>query len=396
MLLLAGSEGLAMLALCLLIATGCGAQSKSSISRLYRNGAERTSLYMDMLKGKRVGVVANQTSMVGKVHLVDTLIKSGLNVSFVFAPEHGFRGEAEAGEHVSDGIDKKTGVRVISLYGKSRKPSPEDMKVIDVVVFDIQDVGVRFYTYISTLQYMMEACSERKIPLIVLDRPNPHAGYVDGPVLDTAYRSFVGMQPVPVVYGMTMAEYAGMLNGEKWLSAGLTCDLRVIPCQNWNRSTKVSVPVPPSPNLPNDQAIRLYPSLCFFEGTQVSLGRGTALPFQCYGFPSNPKGYYRFTPVDIKGKAVNPPYEGVECVGEDLSAYRDSGLDTCINLKWLLEAYAGFGDKGFFTDFFDKLAGTSSLREQIRMGWDEQRIRASWFKGLEAFREVRKRYLLYK
>lgn len=352
--------------------------------------------YLSDLRNKKVGIVANQTSIVGKEHLVDTLKKLGIDIRLVFAPEHGFRGEAEAGEYVADGIDKKTNVRVVSLYGSKKKPSQKDMELLDVVLFDIQDVGVRFYTYISTLQYVMEACSERTIPLILLDRPNPHAAYVDGPVLDTSFRSFVGMQPVPIVYGMTIGEYALMLNGEKWLGNGVKCDLKIVSCIGWSRKDRIHLAVPPSPNLPNDQAIRLYPSLCLFEGAAVSLGRGTPLPFQCYGLPGNREGNYTFTPHDIPGKAIDPPYEGKECRGEDLSGYNNHKLDTAISLEWLIRAYRNFSSSGFFNEFFNKLAGTDRLRMQIEQGLTEERIRDSWQGPSDEFKRIRSKYLLYK
>lgn len=378
----------------LLIHSGCHAQKVESTHRSFQSGSERMEQYLSRCKNKKVGVVANHTSMVGRQHLVDTLKALGVNIQLVFAPEHGFRGEAEAGEHVADGVDKRTGVRVVSLYGSKKKPAQKDMAELDLVLFDIQDVGVRFYTYISTLQYVMEACSDRLIPLILLDRPNPNADYVDGPVLETSYRSFVGMQPVPIVYGMTIGEYGLMLNGEGWLSNGVKCDLTVVTCQGWDRSERVHLPVPPSPNLPNDQAIRLYPSLCLFEGTAVSLGRGTPLPFQCYGFPGN-KGLYTFTPEDIPGKAVNPPYEGRECRGEDLSGYNVHKLDTSLSLEWLIKAYSNFNSTDFFNDFFNKLAGTDKLRKQIEQGWSEGRIRDSWQYAKGEFMQIRKKYLIY-
>ncbi|MFN8153736.1 MAG: DUF1343 domain-containing protein [Bacteroidia bacterium] len=359
-------------------------------------GADQLSAYLPQLKQKKVAVVANPTSRIGNSHLVDTLIASGVKVVTVFAPEHGFRGEAEAGEDVAGGVDKKTGVKVVSLYGDHKEPSREDLSNVDVVLFDIQDVGVRFYTYISTLQYVMESCASYGVRLIVLDRPNPHANYVDGPVLQKEFTSFVGMQQIPVVYGMTIGEYAGMLNGEHWLKDSLKCDLLVIRLKNWKHTDDYLLPVPPSPNLPNIAAVRLYPSLCFFEGTEVSLGRGTDYPFQCYGFPDNASGSFEFTPQSIPGKAKTPPLMGKICKGELLSREGETKRPAEIELKWLLKAYADFPDKSkFFNSFFNKLSGNSELREQISRGMSEEQIRTSWKSDLEAFRNVRAKYLLY-
>lgn len=359
-------------------------------------GAERTNEYFGRLKDKRIALVVNPTSRIGNVHLVDTLLDAGMTIACVFAPEHGFRGEAEAGESVKGGVDPVSGVKVISLYGAHKKPSDQDLAGVDLVVFDIQDVGARFYTYISTLQYMMEACAKIKLPLIVLDRPNPHGHYVDGPVLDTAFRSFVGMQPVPVVHGMTVAEYARMLNGESMLEDGRTCELIVVTMLNWSHSSDYSLPVPPSPNLPNDYAVRLYPSLCFFEGTAVSLGRGTEIPFQCYGYPGLTAGNFLFTPVSVKGKSARPLYEGQLCNGFDLrSQLKDKRPDTLL-LNYLITAWKDFPDrKKFFNPFFDKLAGSSRLRMQIESGMSASAIRQSWQEDLERFKKKRQAWLLY-
>lgn len=361
-----------------------------------RTGADRIFELLPGLKGKKVGVVANPTSVIGKTHLVDTLIALGVQMEKVFAPEHGFRGEAEAGEDVVGGADKKTGVKVISLYGDHKKPVQEDMEGLDVLLFDIQDVGVRFYTYISTLQYVMEACAENGVPLIVLDRPNPHGGYVDGPVLKPEFTSFIGMQPVPVVYGMTIGEYALMLNGEGWLKNQVKCNLRVVQLQNWKHADDYDLPVAPSPNLPNKAAVRLYPSLCFFEGTDVSLGRGTPYPFQCYGFPENKNGTFEFTPVSIPGKAKTPPQMGKLCKGELLDQFALKAKPDRIHLSWLLKAYAAYEDSAkFFIPFFEKLSGNQELRQQIVSGKTEEQIRSSWQSDLQAFRKIRDRYLLY-
>ncbi len=362
-------------------------------------GAERIDQYLSLLKGKSVGLVVNQTSVIGSTHLLDTLLSLGIDVELVFAPEHGFRGTADAGEHVSNGVDPKTKTAIVSLYGDNKKPKPGQLKDLDMLVFDIQDVGVRFYTYISTLQYVMEACAENNKPLVILDRPNPNGHYVDGPVLDTQYRSFVGMQPIPVVHGMTIGEYAKMLNGEKWLDNEEQCTLTVIPCLNYDHKTFYALPVKPSPNLPNMTAIYLYPSLCFFEGTNnVSLGRGTEKPFQIYGsdlFPDNLP--YSFTPKSMDG-AKNPPLLDKQCFGYDLS---NIPLDTLrkqkFTLKYLLNAYKLSSDRSkFFNSFFIKLSGKGSLRVQTEKGLSEKSIKLSWKVQLAQFKEIRKKYLLYK
>jgi uncharacterized protein YbbC (DUF1343 family) len=365
----------------------------------YIAGAERTELYLPSLKKKNVAVVANPTSMIGNKHLVDSLLSSKIKVKCVFAPEHGFRGDAEAGEHLSNGMDKKSGVKVISLYGKHYKPTKEDLKGVQVVIFDIQDVGVRFYTYISTLQYVMESCIENKLPLIVLDRPNPNGFYVDGPVLDTAFKSFVGMQPIPVVHGMSIGEYALYLNGEYFKAKNKQCNLKVIPVGNWNHKSNVVLPVPPSPNLPNMESIYLYPSLCFFEGTKISVGRGTDKPFQIFGYPDNKSGEYYFTPISIPGKAKTPMYENQKCRGYNVSEYGEkfASSEGQLNLNWIIQLYNEASNKNdFFNSFFDKLAGTDALKKQIEAGLSENEIRNTWGEKLEAFKVVRKKYLLYK
>ncbi len=362
-------------------------------------GAEQLSEYLPLLKGKGVGIIANPTSQVGKRHLVDTLKSLGVQIKVVFAPEHGFRGEAEAGEDVKGGVDKKSGLKVISLYGDHKKPRPEDLDDVDILLFDIQDVGARFYTYISTLQYVMEAAAQKNIPLLILDRPNPHGYYIDGPVLKPEFKSFVGMQPVPVVHGMTMCEYASMLNGEKWLEGGVQCELICIKMKGWDHHSYYSLPVKPSPNLPNMTSIHLYPSLCFFEGTVVSIGRGTKYPFQIIGYPDKPTGDFVFTPKSIAGLSKNPPYEGKACKGFNLNDFgndvaKDAGQ---IFINWLIQSYQEAPDSAhFFNDFFDKLAGTDQLRAQIRAGWPEEQIRNSWGEDLEQFTKIRKKYLLYK
>ncbi len=369
--------------------------------------ANRTGAYMALLQGKKIGVVANQTSVIYKnldsgagleiapVHLVDSLLASGIEVVRVLAPEHGFRGEADAGEMVADGKDKATGLPVISLYGANRKPGPEALEDLDLVLFDIQDVGVRFYTYIATLQLVMEACAENHIPVIVLDRPNPNGSYVDGPTMEAVNRSFLGLSPIPLVYGMTIGEYAGMINGEGWLSGGLHADLTVIPLENYTHAGGYSLPIPPSPNLPCDQAIGLYPSLGLFEGTNVNAGRGTEYQFQRYGAPFLDSLAYDFSYVpEPKPGAKNPKQLGLRCYGRDLS---ESPLPGRVSLEWLLDAYHHTTDPSRFfnTGGFTKHAGTAELQQQIEAGWTEDAIRETWQDDLEQFRKIRSRYLLY-
>tara|TARA_R110002124_G_scaffold3116_2_gene21313 strand:+ start:37486 stop:38820 length:1335 start_codon:yes stop_codon:yes gene_type:complete len=373
-------------------------------------GANRISEYLPLLKGKKVGVVANQTSRIVDVrdepitktstripkdeHLVDYLFNNKITVKSVYAPEHGFRGTADAGEMVKDGVDTKTGIPLISLYGKNKKPSPKQLEGIEVMVFDIQDVGARFYTYISTLHYVMEACAEAGIPLVILDRPNPNGHYIDGPILEMEHKSFVGMHPIPVVHGMTIGEYANMINGEKWLKDDITCEITVIEMENYTHAKKYSLPVKPSPNLPNDQAINLYPSLCFFEGTFVSAGRGTEMQFQIFGAPSfSSESYpFQFTPQANEG-AKYPKFKGELCNGKDLRNFPKLNK---INLEWLIDAYNAHGKKkDFFTNFFTTLAGTKKLQRQIEQGFSAQEIRLSWQNDLDAFNVKRKKYLLY-
>lgn len=361
-------------------------------------GAQRTGMYLPLLYGKNVAIVANQTSQVEGQHLVDFLLAKNINLTRVFAPEHGFRGTASAGKKVADGRDTRTGLPIVSLYGSHKKPTPQDLENVEAVIFDIQDVGARFYTYISTMTYVMEACAENDIPLIVLDRPNPNGYYVDGPVRKPGFESFVGLHPVPLVHGMTVGEYARMVNGEKWLKNGVQCELKVVPCKGYTHRTEYSLPVPPSPNLPNDEAIALYPSLALFEGTNVSVGRGTPYPFQVVGAPWFSDSNTVFTPRDRPG-AINPPYEGQECKGFDLHNYAAiyiKGLGE-LYLYWLQEAYRMAPDKeNFFNNYFDKLAGSDVLRRQIKEGVSVEDIRASWQADLLAFRQTRKDYLLYR
>lgn len=373
--------------ICLLIATVSFAQN-------IKTGAKNYKKYLPLLKSKSVGIVTNQTSIIDeKTHLVDFLLAKNVKIKTIFAPEHGFRGTADAGEHLNDEIDAKTALPIVSLYGKNSKPKPEQLQGIDVVVFDIQDVGSRFYTFISTLHIVMEACAENNVPIIVLDRPNPVGSIVDGPILEKEFSSFVGMDAIPILHGMTFGEYAKMLNGEKWLKNGVQCKLTVIKCKKYKREMPYSLPVKPSPNLPNDQSINLYASLCLFEGTNVSMGRGTETQFQIYGSPYLPKSDFVFTPKPNFG-AKEPVYNGVLCYGEDLT--KNPKLDK-IELKWLIKAYNITSDKSrFFNPFFTKLAGTKKLQEQIEAGVSEEEIRNSWKEGLDNFKKIRAKYLIYK
>jgi uncharacterized protein YbbC (DUF1343 family) len=356
-------------------------------------GAERLDVVARMLSGKRVALVVNYTAMVGKTHLADTLKAIGVDVKKILAPEHGFRGTAAAGEYVKDGVDVKTGLPVVSLYGKDRKPTPAHLADIDALVFDIQDVGVRFFTYIGTLHYVMEAAAENNKEVIVLDRPNPNAAYIDGPILKMEFQSFIGMHPVPVVHGLTIGEFATMINGERWLEGGRQCKLEIVTMQNWKHTDSYSLPVKPSPNLPNDQAVRLYPSICFFEGTTLSLGRGTQMPFQIIGHPDLKNMPFQFTPITIEGMAKNPPQENKLCYGLDL---RKVEVPKKIALHYLIDMYNVFPDKEkFFIPFFERLAGNAELRQQIKDGMSEDQIRATWEPGLRSYREMQKKYLLY-
>jgi uncharacterized protein YbbC (DUF1343 family) len=361
-------------------------------------GASRTDRYKSMIEGKNVAIVANQTSMTGSIHLVDNLLSQGIKISLIFSPEHGFRELADAGKEIKSGRDPSTGIILVSLYGSQKKPSSENLKGIDVVLFDIQDVGARFYTYISTLHYVMEACAENNIKFIVLDRPNPNGFYYDGNILDTAYRSFVGMHPVPIVHGMTVGEYAQMINGEGWLTGGKKCDLAVIKCKDYTHKTYYELPIKPSPNLPNQNSVYLYPSICFFEGTVLSLGRGTDFPFQVYGSPDLPDMGFSFVPRSVPG-AQNPPLLGKVCYGKDLRDALEKGLvpSPYLNLQWVIDAFNAYPYKDkFFTKYFDTLAGGTILRQQIQNGMSADEIRLTWKDGLEKFSKIRKKYLLYK
>jgi uncharacterized protein YbbC (DUF1343 family) len=365
-------------------------------------GAERIPLYSAYIKGKNIGMVVNQTSVIGtrQTTTVDSLLTLGIKIKKIFGPEHGFRGNASNGAVVGDDVDAKTGLPVISLYGKHDKPTPADLKGLDLLIFDIQDVGARFYTYISTLHYVMEACAESNVELIVLDRPNPNGLTIDGPILDTAYASFVGMHRIPIAHGMTIGEYAQMINGEGWLNKGVKCKLKVIKMDNYNHAMPYKLPVNPSPNLNTYQSILLYPSVCLFEGTTLSLGRGTMEPFQIVGHPSLKGKYsYSFKPVGIKGMSEDPPQKNMLCYGIDLKKYNADSLRKTgkINLSWLIKMYTDFPDKAkFFNAYFTKLAGTTQLQKQIKQGMTEQQIRKSWEPGLSAFKATRKKYLLYQ
>ena len=373
--------------LCLLVFLQC-----SCAQETLRQGADQIDKYFPLLDNKSIGVVGNQSSLIGSTHLVDSLLSTKQQVVKVFSPEHGFRGTADAGAHIESGVDEKTGLPIVSLYGNNKKPTANQLQGIDILLFDIQDVGARFYTYISTLHYVMEAAAENSIPLVVLDRPNPNGHYVDGPILDSAYRSFVGMHPIPIVHGMTIGEYAQMINGQQWLKNGVQCQLTVITMQGYSRTMPYDLPIKPSPNLPNAQAVNLYPSLCLFEGTNVSVGRGTDLPFQHYGAPYLKNDYF-FIPKSGEG-AKYPKHEGQKCYGKDLSQFpKLSQLD----LSYLIDAYQQSADKDtFFNTFFDKLAGGSDLRLSIIGGKSEEEIRKSWADGLNVFKEQSAPYLIYK
>jgi len=397
----------------LLVFISCGSKTKNEIIKKneilnqVQNdksiivGANQTEAYLPLLNGKRVGIVANQTSAIFKnnnsyTHLVDSLVSLNVDVKKVFSPEHGFRGTADAGEHVDDGVDIKTGLPIFSLHGKSKKPSKEQLEGIDIMIFDIQDVGVRFYTYISTLHYIMEACAENNILLIVLDRPNPNGQYVDGPTLENEHQSFLGMHPIPLVHGMTIGEYAQMINGEQWLTNGVQCNITIISCENYTHDMPYSLSIRPSPNLPNDQSIKLYPSLGLFEGTNVNAGRGTEFQFQRYGAPFlNPETMkFTYTPQSNFG-AKYPKHKNELCYGEDLN---NAVINNEMTLKWIIRAYENSTDKSLFflTNGFTKHAGTIKLQKQIESGLTEAEIKATWQKDLDAFKIVRSNYLIYR
>ncbi len=387
-----------LLSICLIFFGSFLLSAQNKVSEGFRTGADQPELYLPLLKNKNISIVTNQTGLMSdRTHIVDFLVKNGVRIQTIFAPEHGFRGDADAGEHVKSGTDTKTGLPIISLYGANKKPTPAQLKNTDIILFDIQDVGVRFYTYISTLAYVMEAAAENGVQVMVLDRPNPHDGYTDGPVLQEKWKSFVGMHPVPVVYGLTIGEYGKMINGEHWLKNGTEAHYTVIPMKNYHKKMRYPVMEKPSPNLPNRQAIQLYPSLCFFEGTWISAGRGTELPFQIYGSPWTRSLPYQFTPKPSPG-AKDPFLNGQICYGENLSDY--TGNFSHLHLEWLLKAYRNYKNpkQNFFLSnlFFDKLAGTDELRKQIIAGKSEKEIRQSWKRGLENFDKIRVKYVMYE
>jgi uncharacterized protein YbbC (DUF1343 family) len=388
-----------------LLMLGCAqGQTKpgSTVAKKIIPGADQTELYFNYLKGKNIGMVINQTSVIGNSRMVsvDSLLKRGIAVKKIFGPEHGFRGNASAGAVVNDSVDPATGLPAISLYGKHYKPTVADLTGLNLMIFDIQDVGARFYTYISTLHYVMEACAENNIELLILDRPNPNGYSVDGPVLDTAYKSFVGMHPIPITHGMTIGEYAQMINGEGWLQNKIQCKLKIIKVANYKHSSAYVLPVNPSPNLNSNQSILLYPSVCLFEGTTLSLGRGTMFPFQVVGHPALKGKYaYNFKPVSIAGMSEEPPQKNQVCYGINLKNYNTQNITTTgkINLAWLIQLYKAFPDKPrFFNAYFTKLAGNETLRKQIEAGKTEQQIRKSWEPALTRFKQTRLKYLLYQ
>jgi uncharacterized protein YbbC (DUF1343 family) len=379
---------------------------QKTVAQEVLTGAAQTEKYLPLLKGKRVGMVVNPTSVIESTTSVDSLLQRGIKIVKIFGPEHGFRGNASAGIKVADDIDQKTGIKAISLYGKHEIPTPADLADVDIMVFDIQDVGVRFYTYINTLQYVMQACAENNKELIILDRPNPNGFYIDGPILDSRLVSGIGLKPIPIVHGLTVGEYAQMLNGEGWLKNKVKCKITIIKVANYNHDVAYDLPVKPSPNLNTQQSILLYPTLCLFEGTYLSQGRGTQFPFTVLGAPALKGKYsFSFTPKSIKGMAENPLHQDQACYGLDLRNYNISNLrkDKVLNLNWLIELYNAYPDKADFFNFklskqmnnFDKLAGVYSLKEQIIAGKSEKEIRASWEPGLSQYKKMRKKYLLY-
>ena len=361
-----------------------------------RVGAERTESYFPLLAGKRVAAVANQSSLIGSVHLADSLVSAGIQLVRIFSPEHGFRGTADAGEKVQASVDARTGIEIVSLYGNNFKPSADKLSDIDIVVFDLQDVGARFYTYFATMHYVMEACAQAGVPCLILDRPNPNGAAIDGPVLEPAYRSFVGMHPVPLLHAMTAAEYAQMINGEYWLADSAQCALHYVLCAGYDRTAAYELPVRPSPNLPNARSIQWYPTLGLLEGTVMSMGRGTDFPFQVVGHPAFPRTGFSFTPESKPGASKNPPYRGQVCHGIDLRADTFFAPGRGIQLALLIALYQQYPHKDqYFNTFFLKLSGTASLRDAIRSGMSEAGIRAQWQTGLVRFQSIRSKYLLY-
>ena len=386
-----------LILLAYVLTSGCSS-STEHLTPEVKVGAERSEIYLPLLENKNVGLVINQTSVVDSVHLIDYLFEKGVNIKAIYAPEHGYKGNVERGEHFDGTTDPGTGIPVFSIYGTNRKPSPEMLEGIDVMIFDIQDVGVRFFTFISTLNMVMEACAENGIKVIVLDRPNPLGYYVDGPVLDPQFQSFVGLNPIPVIHGMTVGEYAKMVNGEGWLKDSIQCDMEVVKMENYTHATKYQLPVLPSPNLADMKSIYLYPSICLFEGANVNEGRGTYKPFQQFGAPYYTPKDFSYVPKSIPVLALHPKFEGETCYGYDLSGMTISELQDIkqLEIKYLIDFYNKGNDKeNFFTSFFDKLAGTDQLRLQIIEGKTEEQIRASWQEDLEKYKLMRKNYLLY-
>ena len=384
-----------LLSLCII---SISASLSASVSEPIQVGAEQMEQVLSLLRGKRVALVVNQTSVVGteRVHLLDTLLSSGIQVKRVFAPEHGFRGDADAGAAVSDSRDSKTNIPIVSIYGKKKKPSPSSIKDVDIIVFDIQDVGARFYTYISTMHYVMEACAEQNKPMLLLDRPNPN-DFIDGPLCKKGFHSFVGMHAIPLLHGLTVGELAQMINGEGWLSGSKKCKLQVLCVKNWKHGDPYELPIKPSPNLPNSTSIHLYPSLCLFEATNISVGRGTLYPFQVLGFPDKRYGSFTFTPQSLPGFDSNPLQKGKKCYGIDL---RKNTFAGGFSLQYFLDFYKKAGKKGQKTfisrpQWFDLLAGTDQLRKQIQQGLSEETIRKTWQSDLDSYKEMRKKYLLY-
>tara|TARA_R110002012_G_scaffold270024_4_gene454361 strand:- start:55191 stop:56456 length:1266 start_codon:yes stop_codon:yes gene_type:complete len=356
-------------------------------------GAAQMEEYLPLLQNKNVGMVVNHTTMLGETHLVDSLLSRGIAIKKIFAPEHGFRGDTPAGDKVGNEVDSKTGIPILSLYGSHNKPTKEDLSGLDVVIFDIQDVGARFYTYTSTMSYAMEACAENGLPFIVLDRPNPLGNVIDGPVLEEAQKSFVGLHPIPIAYGLTMGELATMINNEGWLENSVKADLQVIKLANWTHSSSYNLPVSPSPNLPTDHSIAWYPSICLFEGTMMSLGRGTHFPFEVLGYPSPEFGDFQFTPVPIPGMSMDPKHQDKLCYGTDL---RQAPVPNAVDLSYLISFYKKTpADSSFFNNYFALLAGTPDLRKQIEKGMSEAEIKATWQKKLDAYKQIRKKHLLY-
>lgn len=386
-----------LLGLLLLLNTCFAQELKVLTDKEITVGAKRIDKFLPLLQNKNVAIVANITSKINNTHLVDTLLSLNIKVKKIFSPEHGFRGTSDAGEKVGDQKDSKTGLPIISLYGKHKKPTAEDLKGIDIVIYDMQDVGVRFYTYISTMTYCMEACAENKKKMIVLDRPNPNGYYVDGPVLDMKWKSFLGLHPVPIVYGMTCGEYAQMVNGEKWLAEGKQCDLTVVPLIGYNHNVSYEIPIKPSPNLPNMTSIFLYPSLGLFEGTVMSVGRGTEYPFQQIGHPNIKDGKMSFVPKPTAG-AKTPKYDGKTCYGFDLRVFGDEVIKTSrqIYLFWLMGTYKSLNDPLYFDENFNWHAGNDVLQAQIKAGKTEEEIQKSWQANIKKFKSIRKKYLMYE